>query len=94
MAHPPAVDVRRLIAQLKLVKDQHIYDEALRKQLCDAVRDVALAKETPKESVERIFYAVRRPSSSLVHCPWAVPTLLTIRCNITASATDHGESRQ
>ena len=63
MAHPPAVDVRRLVAQLKLVKDQHIYDEALRKQLCDAVRDVALAKETPKESVERIFYAVSRLSS-------------------------------
>jgi len=55
----PQVDVRRLIAQLKVVKDQHIYDEALRKQLCDAVRDVGLAQENPKESVERIFYAVR-----------------------------------
>lgn len=58
------VDVRRLIAQLRLVKDQHIYDETLRKQLCDAVRDVGLAQENPKESVERIFYAVRKPLST------------------------------
>ncbi|MCJ1243567.1 hypothetical protein MMC30_000764 [Trapelia coarctata] len=51
------VNVQKLISQLQAVKDQHIPDEALRKQLYDATREVGLALETPREGVERIFYA-------------------------------------
>lgn len=59
----PPVDVRKLLAQLKAVKDQYIHDEKLRKQLYDAAREVAIAQEQPRETAERVFYAVRELSS-------------------------------
>ena len=85
--------VRNLIVQLQAVKDQPIIDEALRKQLYNATREVALALESPRESVERIFYAVRA-SRHNVYRPILEATSLTSYCDVSASAVDNGESGQ
>lgn len=52
-------DVSSLIRQLIAFRHKDIKDEATRRILADAARGLAVAIETPRDTVQRIAFSVR-----------------------------------
>ena len=51
-------DISGLVKHLRDLEISELHDEAARKSLFEAARDVAFALETPGDSVQRIAYTV------------------------------------
>ena len=63
------IDVASLVKQLRAVKASDLQDEAARKSLFEAARNVTFALESPGDSVQRIAYIVSLALQSFQFSP-------------------------